>query len=186
MTDAMLTNIDTDRRTFFRLLGGGVATVTLMKIAPLAAQEGAPMVDIPGSIRPILVDAFGGADLRPGRVDFEIPLIAETGLSVPVSFDVESSMTDADHVRRIMAFVPGNPEPIAADYLLGPRAGLAKVSSRIRIARSQIVIAAALMSDGSRYGASASIQVTRGACLDDIFLPDLRAVEERERARDAE
>ncbi len=174
-----LTNLD--RRGFMRL-AGGVAAISFVRVTPLAATE-AEGLDIPEHIRPLLEEAFGGWDLTPGRISIDLPIIAETGLSVPITLSVASPMTEADHVRRIMAFVPGNPEYICADYLIGPATGRAEVSSRIRIARTQSIIAAALMSDGSRWGSAFEITVTRGACIDEIFLPDLEAIEERERRR---
>lgn len=176
----MAIEIDATRRVFLRGLAGSVLTVSVLRVTPLAAQE---TVDVPESVRPILGDAFGGWDLQPGRISLELPVIAETGLSVPVTFSVDSPMTEADHVQRIMGFVPGNPEPIMADYLIGPRAGIAEVQTRIRVARTQTILAAALMSDGSRFGTTFQITVTRGACIDDIFLPDLQAIEERNRLR---
>jgi len=165
-----------------RIAGGGALMISLKPVTVLAQADGAG-IDVPEIIRPYLNDAFGRWQLQPGRVALEMPVIAETGLSVPVSISVESPMTEADHAQRIMAFAPGNPEHVLADYLIGPRVGVASVSTRLRIARSQTIFAAALMSDGSRWGATFVMTVTRGACIDDIFLPDLEAIEERERAR---
>lgn len=169
------------RRSFLRLTTGGMA-VAVLWTRPATAADGT--LEIPERVRPILTEAFGSWELQPGRIAFEIPVIAETGLSVPVTFRVDSPMTEADHVRRIMGFVPGNPEPIAADYLLGARAGLAEISTRIRVARSQIVLAGALMSDGSVWGVTEEIMVTQGACFEEnIFLADQLAAEARARAR---
>ena len=176
----MINIFEVDRRTFLRVLGGGTVLVSLLPVASAAAAGG---VEVPETIRPLLAEAFGGWQLEPGRITLQLPIIAETGLSVPIGFAVESPMTEADHVQRITAFAPGNPEHVLADYQFGPRAGLAEISTRVRIARTQTILAAALMSDGSRWGTNFEMTVTRGACIDDIFLPDLRAIEERERAR---
>lgn len=171
-----------DRRSFLQMAGGGAVALSFLRVTPLAATEAAGL-EIPEHIRPLLEEAFGGADLRPGRISIDLPIIAETGLSVPITLSVASPMTEGNHVQRIMAFVPGNPEYVCADYLISPATGRAEVSSRIRIARTQSIIAAALMSDGTRWGSAFEITVTRGACVDDIFVPDLEAVEERERRR---
>ena len=178
MTDAPRFN----RRTFLRLAGGGFAVLSVRPIAALAQVAG---INVPDVIRPYLTEAFGDWQLTPGRIELEMPVIAETGLSVPTSFMVASPMTPDDHVQRIMAFAPGNPEHVLADYMIGPRAGIAAISTRLRIARSQIIIAAAQMSDGTRWGTTFDMTVTRGACIDDIFLPDLRALEQREQERAA-
>jgi predicted secreted protein len=74
-----------------------------------------------------------------------------------------------DHVLRLHVFVPGNPEPVAATYHLGVWAGKAEISTRIRLARSQMVLALAEMSDGSVRSEAASIVVTLGACVEEIW-----------------
>ena len=167
-----------DRRRFLALVGGGSFALSTLRVTPLAAQG--EFIDVPERFHGILNEAFGGWELQPGRISIDLPVIAETGLSVPITYSVESPMTEADHVRRIISFVPGNPEPILSDYIIGPRAGRAEISTRVRIARTQTVIAGALMSDGSRWGATFDITVTRGACIDEIFLPDLQAIQQRE------
>jgi sulfur-oxidizing protein SoxY len=95
--------------------------------------------------------------------------IAETGNSVPLTITVESPMTPDDHVLRIHVFVPGNPEPVAATYHLGARAGKAQISTRIRLARTQTVLALAEMSDGIVRSDAANILVTLGACIDELW-----------------
>jgi sulfur-oxidizing protein SoxY len=98
-----------------------------------------------------------------------LPKIAETGNSVPLTVTVDSLMSAEDHVQRIHVFVPGNPEPVAATYRLGVRAGRAQISTQIRLARTQTVLALAEMSDGSVRSDAASIVVTLGACVDEIW-----------------
>lgn len=166
-----------------RLAGGGALLITIRPIATAAQVAGLDGIEVPDIVQPILAEAFGAWDLTPGRINIEMPIIAETGLSVPTTLSVESPMTEADHVDRIMLFAPGNPEFLIADYEIGPRAGLAVISTRLRIARSQTILAAAQMSDGTRWGSTYEMTVTRGACIDDIFLPDLQAIQEREEAR---
>jgi sulfur-oxidizing protein SoxY len=57
-------------------------------------------------------------------------------------------MTPADHVLRVHVLVEGNPEAVAATYHLGARSGKAEVSTRIRLACSQTVLALAEMNNG--------------------------------------
>lgn len=172
--------ISWDRRGVLRLIAGGVSAGVFIKTSRALSQDA---ILVPDVVRPVLVEAMGGWELQPGRVSIDLPVIAETGLSVPIGLSVDSPMTETDHVRRIMAFAPGNPEPVMADYLFGPRAGIAHVASRVRIAQSQTILAAALMNDGSRWGAAFTIMVTRGACVAEVFLPDMQAIQDRARAR---
>ena len=85
-------------------------------------------------------------------------------MSLTVS--VDSPMTEADHVASIHLFDQKNPQPYIAVFHLGPRAGAARVSTRIRLADSQRVIAIARLSDGSFWSDSADVIVTLAACTE--------------------
>jgi sulfur-oxidizing protein SoxY len=52
---------------------------------------------------------------------------------------------------------------------LGPRAGRASVSTRIRLRDSQTVLAVAEMSDGTFWSGRAGVIVTISACLEDVL-----------------
>lgn len=110
---------------------------------------------------------LGDAPLREGKVKLEIPPIAENGNSVPLTVSVESPMTAADHVRSIHLFAEENPLPNVAHFYLGPRAGRAQVSTRIRLFKSQHIVAVAALSDGSFWSAKAEIVITLAACIED-------------------
>jgi len=104
---------------------------------------------------------------QPHGMTLRLPPLAETGNSVPLTVAVDSAMTPDDHVLRIHVFVEGNPEPVAATYHLGRRAGKAVISTQMRLARSQTVLALAEMHDGSVRSVTADIVVTLGACVEE-------------------
>jgi len=108
----------------------------------------------------------GGVAARRGRVKLELPLLADNGNSVPVKIAVQSPMTPADHVRSIRLLSERNPEREMAVFHLGPRAGVAEISSRVRLAGSQRVVALAEMSGGSWWMETADVVVTLSACID--------------------
>lgn len=139
------------------LLGGaGCLLVSLVPIRSLAA---------PADMRAAIADMFGDRPLRQGGISLTMPPLAENGNSVPLAIDVDSPMTQADHVRRIAVFSPLNPLPNIVRFELGPRAGRASVSARIRLSRTQDVLVVAELSDGTLRSASAGIMVTVGACI---------------------
>ena len=107
-----------------------------------------------------------GATPREGRVKIELPPLVENGNTVPFSVTVESPMSERDHVRSIHVFNEKNPQPNIGDFFLGPRAGRAAVSTRIRLADSQTVVALAQMSDGSWWSGAANVIVTIAACTE--------------------
>ena len=78
-------------------------------------------------------------------------------------------MTKADHVKAIHVFNEKNPQPNVVSMQLGPRAGKAHVSTRIRLADTQTLIAIAEMSDGSLWSDSQEVIVTLAACLEDLI-----------------
>jgi sulfur-oxidizing protein SoxY len=114
-----------------------------------------------------LVAAFtGGAAPRPGRVHLEIAKLVDNGNVVPVTVTVDSPMTAADHVTAIAVFNEKNPQRDVAKFKLGPRAGKASVSTRIRLATSQKLVAVAALSDGSFWSDSADVIVVLAACIE--------------------
>jgi sulfur-oxidizing protein SoxY len=148
------------RRTLLQQLGAAGLLLALWPASAWTAPETAQR-----AIRQLI----GDREPQPGGMTLSLPKIAETGNSVPLTVAVDSPMTPEDHVRRIHIFVPGNPEPVAATYHLGPRAGKAQVSTHIRLARTQTVLALAEMSDGSVRSDAASILVTLGACVEEVW-----------------
>ncbi len=101
-----------------------------------------------------------------GRVKFDIPPLVENGNSVGVTVEVDSPMTDADHVKRIALFTEKNPQADVVVFHLSRRSGVAKISTRMRLAASQTVVAVAELSDGTCWHASAEVVVTLPACLE--------------------
>lgn len=139
-----------------------------------AGVAGFVVVSLPRRVlaRPSLEEAIkaftGGADVLDGRVRLELPPLVENGNAVGITVTAESSMTAADHVRRIGIFNEKNPEANVAIFHLGPRMGRAQISTRVRLATSQVVVAVVEMSDGSFWSSRASAIVTLAACIEDL------------------
>ena len=113
------------------------------------------------------VNAFArGAPVRRGKVVFDIAPLVENGNAVPVSVSVDSVMTPADHVAAIAIFSERNPLRDVAVFRLGPRAGRATVSTRIRLATSQQLVAVAQLSDGTFWSHTVDVIVTLAACVE--------------------
>ena len=110
----------------------------------------------------------GGAEIRPGRVRLDIPPLVENGNAVGVTVEIKSPMSPADHVTRIALFTQKNPQPDVAVFHLGPRAGRAYVSTRMRLATSQTVMVVTELSDGSFWSSEANVIVTLAACIENL------------------
>jgi sulfur-oxidizing protein SoxY len=137
------------------LAGGGV----LLSIRPAAAT--------PEMMKDAVRAVIGEAPVKKGKVKLDLPPLVENGNSVPCTVAVESPMTAADHVKAIHIFNEKNPQPNVISVKLGPRAGRASFSTRIRLADSQTVTAIAELSDGSFWSDDIDVIVTLAACIED-------------------
>ena len=140
------------------LLGAaiGLAGVVQMRPANATAEELAAAIA-----------AFaGGVPVRNGRVEIDIAPLVENGNTVPITVRVQSAMSEADHVKAIAIFNESNPQRDVANFYLGPRAGRATVSTRIRLATSQNLVAVAKMNDGSCWSQTVDVLVTLAACVE--------------------
>lgn len=126
-----------------------------------------PAEATPEAMREAIRRITGGGPVRRGRVRLDIPPLSENGNSVSCAVTVDSPMTAADHVKAIHVFNEKNPQPNVISVHLGPRAGQARIATRIRLSDTQTVTAIAAMSDGSFWSDSANVVVTMGACLED-------------------
>lgn len=143
------------RRT---LLAASLGAAALVWVRPAAADAAGLAAAVQGFA--------GGAPLQTGRIQLDIAPLVENGNAVPVSVSVDSPMTAADHVKRIALFNERNPQREVALFRLGPRAGRASVSTRIRLASSQQLVALAELSDGSVWQQRVDVIVTLAACIE--------------------
>ena len=141
-----------------QVLAAGAGALSLAITRPARAT--------PETMAAAIKALVGEADVRKGRVSLDIPPLVENGNSVPVTVTVESPMTPSDFVKSIALFNERNPQPNVAQFHLGPRAGRATVSTRIRLGDSQNIVAIAQMSDGSFWSDSAELIVTLPACVE--------------------
>jgi sulfur-oxidizing protein SoxY len=108
----------------------------------------------------------GGKPVQVGRVRLEVAPLVDNGNAVPLSVSVDSPMTPADHVVQIAVFNEHNPQREVITATLGPDAGVARLSTRVRLATSQQLVAVARMSDGSHWAQTVDVIVTLAACLE--------------------
>jgi sulfur-oxidizing protein SoxY len=127
-----------------------------------------PVSATPASMRAAIRKVVGEAPVTKGKVKIDLPPLIENGNAVSLTVAVESPMTVEDHVKAIHVFTEKNPQPNVISVQLGPRAGRATFSSRIRLADSQKVIAIAQMSDGSFWSDEIEVIVTLAACLEGV------------------
>ncbi|MEI2386765.1 MULTISPECIES: thiosulfate oxidation carrier protein SoxY [Breoghania] len=144
-----------NRREALAVAAGALAfAVTGARIAWAAAED----------TKKALMDFTGGAEPQTGRITLDAPEIAENGNTVPVSVSVESPMTAEDYVESVTILAEGNPSPAVATFHFTAMSGEAAASTRMRLAKTQNVIAVAKMSDGSVFMDTKEVKVTIGGC----------------------
>ncbi|MCA8899399.1 MAG: sulfur oxidation protein SoxY [Rhodobiaceae bacterium] len=155
MDDPTFSPIRWNRRTLLGAAGGTALAAVLPPMAEATPEEA------DAAIR----EMFGDKPINEGRVWVKLPPIAENGNSVAIDITVDSPMSDDDHVRRIGIFSPRNPIATIAEFRLGPHAGRAQVSTRVRLAGTQTLRVIAEMSDGTLWAGKATTYVTLAACV---------------------
>ncbi len=151
----------------------GVCTVVLR---PVLAQATAPALVAEPTVSEAAVQAAelaaavrqfaAGAPLREGRVSLDVAPLVDNGNTVPVTVQVQSPMTVAEHVTAIALFNERNPQRDVARFTLGAHNGSATVSTRIRLATSQKLVAVARMNDGSCWTHTVDVVVVLAACIE--------------------
>lgn len=125
-----------------------------------------PAQATPDSLQAAIAAFTGARKPAEGPVRIEISPLVENGNTVPVTVVVDSPMTAADHVVAIGLFNERNPHSEVATFALGPHNGLARVSTRMRLATSQKVVAVARLSDGRCWQHTVDVVVTLAACVE--------------------
>ncbi len=86
-----------------------------------------------------------------------------------MTVSVTSPMTAQDYVKSIHVFNEKNPQPNIGNFYLGRAAGRAQVSTRMRLADSQKIIAIARLSDDSFWSTTVEVVVTLAACTEEVI-----------------
>lgn len=140
-----------------------MVSLSALATAPIVLT-GRPILADLAAMQARMAEIIGGRTVQEGRIALDLPEIAENGNTVPLTVQVDSPMTDDDHVRAVHVMAPRNPDPEVASFYFTPGNGRAVVSTRIRLAESQPVHAVAEMSDGSVYSTVREVEVTIGGC----------------------
>jgi sulfur-oxidizing protein SoxY len=154
---------ESTRRKFLGLAG----SAAVLGAGPIVTLR--PADATPASMTSAIRTVVGEAVVRTGKVKLDVPPLVENGNTVPMTVSVSNPMTPADHVVSIHVFNEKNPQPNIGNFYLGPQAGRAQVSARIRLSDSQKIVAIARLSDGSFWSATVDVVVTLAACTDEVI-----------------
>lgn len=106
----------------------------------------------------------GSAPLREGKVQLDVAPLVDNGNTVPVTISVPGA--PVAEVAALALFNERNPQSDVLRVDFGPRAATRRVSTRIRLATSQQLVAVARLADGSCWSQRVEVVVTLAACIE--------------------
>jgi len=157
-----------------RRLVGGFASLALLTAGARSARSEDPQAPSPGTEAapplptPQYLEAFdavvGSGTPREELLTLELPDDAENGNIVPYKIGVESPMTSEDYIAEVHLLSTQNPQPRVAVFHFTPLSGKAAVSGRMRLAKTQVVVAVAVTSTNKLLIGRRTISVGIGGC----------------------
>jgi sulfur-oxidizing protein SoxY len=151
-----------DRRTF--LLGAGAAAALVALLARLSAANAEASAAESAEFKAALQALLGTAAPLGTGLTLDLPDSVDNGDYVPVALAVDSPMTADSHVKAIHLLSTANPRASVATFRLSLLSGKARVTSRMRLAKTQDVVALAELSDGTLLMTRRKVDVKVGGC----------------------
>ncbi len=156
------------RRNFLKGLGIVVATAIAGTPALLnAAEEKAKAPKGPNEFSydmAIAAITSGKAIETSDKIDLVVPEIAENGAVVPVKVTVNHPMEESNYIKAIHILAKENNNVRCADVMLTPMSGKAYFATRIKLGKTQDVVALVETSTGNFIMTAKSVKVTIGGC----------------------
>jgi sulfur-oxidizing protein SoxY len=140
-----------------------VATPSTMmaKDAPKVVKKGPNAITYDAALK-VITGGKGAKDSI--LIKLTVPEIAENGAVVPVKVNVDNPMTPQNHVKAIHVLAKKNGNARCADVNLTPLNAKGYFATRIKLSKTQEVVAVVELSDGSFISSSRSVKVTIGGC----------------------
>jgi sulfur-oxidizing protein SoxY len=139
------------------LVAGSAGLASVVLLPPKSARAGDEAIEL-------VKQLIGGTLTESDRLRLEMPAVFPTGYTVPLMLEIDSPMTELDHVRHVRVFAPKNPLIEVAGFRFAPLRSVARVSTRIRLAAPQHVVAVAEMNDGAFLMTKTFVDVATNGC----------------------
>jgi sulfur-oxidizing protein SoxY len=151
-----------DRRTFLLRASAAAGLLALLVRVPGVHAEASAAES--AEFKAALEALIGKATPVATGLSLELPESVENGDYVPVALGVDSPMTAESHVKAIHLLSTANPRAAVATFRFTLLSGKARVTSRMRLAKTQDVVAVAEMSDGTLLMTRRKVDVKVGGC----------------------
>jgi len=149
------------RRTF---VAAGAAAAAFLPHFARAEDAGSNALAPSQKFKDDFERLVGSAKPVEGKIMVDLPETAENGNFVPITISAESPMTDADYIRAIHILSTENPHAHVATFYLSPVNAIARVQTRMRLAKTQNVVVLAEQSNGELLISTMLVKVTIGGC----------------------
>jgi sulfur-oxidizing protein SoxY len=144
------------RRDVF--LAGAAVFASAIIVSPAGASANAE--DVVGLVKRLA----GKTPIESDRLHLTMPATFPNGYTVPLGLDIDSAMTEADHVRYVRVVAPRNPLIEVATFHFDPQRSLPRISTRVRLAEPQFVLAFAELNDGALLMTKTWVDVASNGC----------------------
>jgi sulfur-oxidizing protein SoxY len=145
------------RRELLGCVCAGTAALAGTVASPSPAQAGDDALAF-------IEKTFGRRATLSSRVQLKMPSVFPTGYTVPMDIAIDTAMTENDHVKSVRVFAPGNPILEVVGFKFVPGRSVPRVSTRIRLAKPQFVVAVAEMNDGVLLASKTWVDVATDGC----------------------
>lgn len=153
------------RRTFMAGAGaaaiGSLVSQLVFPVIALAEGPSERSAGFEAAMKAIVGDTVPDTAL----ITLELPEQAENGNIVPYTLTVDSPMSEQDYVTALHLLSTANPNAKVATFHFTPLSGLAKVTGRMRLAKTQDVVCVAELSSGRKVMGITRVEVALGGCL---------------------
>jgi len=136
-------------------VAAGFASVALLS-PPSAHASDDPVV--------LIKQLTGKTPTESDRVHLTMPRVFPNGYTVPLTLVIDSPMTETDYVRYARVLAPRNPLIEVDTFHFVPQRSEPRVSTRIRLAEPQHVLAVAEMNDGALLMTKTWVEVATNGC----------------------
>jgi sulfur-oxidizing protein SoxY len=137
------------------LATGAVGFTIAMIVSPASADD-----DDVALIRRLT----GKTPTESDRLHLVMPKTFPNGYTVPLSLDIDSPMTESDYVKHIRVVAPHNPLIEVATFHFVPQRSQPRVSTRIRLAEPQYVLAVVELNDGTLLMTKTWVEAATNGC----------------------
>jgi sulfur-oxidizing protein SoxY len=141
------------RRDLWLTAVAGLATATMLSPSR-ASDEAVELIE----------RLTGTTPTESDRLHLVMPRTFPNGYTVPLSLEVDGPGAENDHVRNVRVVAPRNPLIEVASFHFFPQRSHPRVSTRIRLAESQYVLAVAEMNDGALLMTKTWVEVATNGC----------------------